>query len=321
MRGLVTRASICVVISFELCSVTNWPFYANAWTILPLHTSNPCPRKVATVRQATQYTIDDSLCPPTRPHILKSAVTKACGSLDTYLSRKPIAPHTQQAFDTLVQMIPDIDTKELVLDSGCGTGRSTILMGEMYPDHVIIGVDRSFTRITKTMQKQPEHDGMSNGNPEDMASSKRPYCQQIYQNTFLVRAELVDFWTCCLQRNLTISHHYILYPNPYPTQTRVTQRFYAHPSFPLILQLQPESIILRSNWEGYLKEFAMAVSIAHDFYASSSTPTSNHALAYLKAAKNGVCRRTDKKVAWTNFEQKYDDVGEETYELILTKDI
>lgn len=39
----------------------------------------------------------------------------------------------------------------IVLDSGCGTGRSTkILARDIYPHHLVIGVDRSFSRLTKT---------------------------------------------------------------------------------------------------------------------------------------------------------------------------
>jgi hypothetical protein len=114
----------------------------------------------------------------------------------------------------------------------------------------------------------------------------------------------------------------MLYPNPYPTQTRVTQRWYAHPSFPMLLQLQSETITIRSNWNGYLKEFAKAVEIAHEYYVdkdASEDETGNYALLYLQSAQRGPTRRKDKSVAWTNFEQKYDDVGEETYELILSR--
>lgn len=280
----------------------------------------------------TQYTIDDSVCPPTRPHILRASVTKACASMNTFLSKKPIAAHTQQAFETLVEMVPDmLGGKKIVLDSGCGTGRSSLLLGEMYPDHLVIGVDRSFTRISKTTKsKEPEPAQSTHSSSSSPVHSKRPVCDQVSDNVILVRAELVDFWTCCLQhKNVTIQHHFILYPNPYPTQTRVTQRWYAHPSFPMLLKLQSETITIRSNWKGYLNEFAKALEIANEYYYSieeDNLPSSkdgddNYARPYLQSAQRGPTRRTDKSVAWTNFEQKYDATGEETYELLLTRNI
>jgi hypothetical protein len=45
----------------------------------------------------------------------------------------------------------------------------------------------------------------------------------------------------------------------------------------------------------------------------------NHAQSYLKDATNGPVERTDKSIAFTNFEKKFDDVGEKTYELQLRR--
>ena len=259
----------------------------------------------------TRYTIDDTVCPPSRPHLLQSAVEKACSSLDLFLSHKPIAAHTQQAFNSLIELV-DVRSKPIILDSGCGTGKSTLLLAKKYPDHWVIGVDRSFNRLKK--QQQRTQATATDG----MLSSKRPLCEQVSDNAFLVRAELVDFWTCCFQTEWEADEHYLLYPNPYPTQTRLTQRWYAHPSFPLILQLGAKRITIRSNWEGYLKEFAKSVEIAHEHYKSRPT---NFAQAYLVSAQRGPAERTNKSEAWTNFEQKYDAVGEPTFELLLQADI
>jgi hypothetical protein len=43
----------------------------------------------------------------------------------------------------------------------------------------------------------------------------------------------------------------------------------------------------------------------------------NFALPYLEDARAGPQERVDKSLAFTNFEKKYDDVGEKTYELKL----
>ena len=56
-------------------------------------------------RQRTQYTIDDTVCSPTQPHVLQNIVHKRCQSLDVYLQQKPIANHTQDAFNNLLEMI------------------------------------------------------------------------------------------------------------------------------------------------------------------------------------------------------------------------
>jgi hypothetical protein len=43
----------------------------------------------------------------------------------------------------------------------------------------------------------------------------------------------------------------------------------------------------------------------------------NLALPYVQSARKGPHERLDRRIAWTNFEAKYDDVGERTYELML----
>ena len=102
------------------------------------------------------------------------------------------------------------------------------------------------------------------------------------------------------------------------TEVYTTQMFlpvvYAHPSFPLILKLGGD-ITLRSNWEGYLKEFALSVESADELYRDEGTE--NFARPYLEDAQKGPQERVDKSIAFTNFEKEFDDVGEKTYELVL----
>jgi tRNA G46 methylase TrmB len=303
----------------------------------------------------TRYTIDDSVCPPTNLLMLESVVRKACRSLPRYLHYKPIATHTRQAFDSLLQQllidlvrgnhhdddveysIPELILSKfssgIILDSGCGTGRSTRLLAEMYPRHLILGIDRSITRLTKSKNNQKKQ-----GDDDD---DNQIYIHPIAPNAYLIRAELVDFWRCCLDHDSNfwtnhISHHYLLYPNPYPTLQRLTLRWYAHPSFPLLLQLNAQQLIVRSNWEGYLKEFSMAVEIASDYYnARHETPplpfwsstrstskcrsNNNPALPYMASARCGPHEHHVQSVPWTNFEAKYDKVGERTFELTLCR--
>ena len=65
-----------------------------------------------------------------------------------------------------------------------------------------------------------------------------------------------------------------------------------------------------------MEEFSRSICYANDFYSNDSEST-NCALPYVDDASNGPKERTDKTIAWTNFEKKYDDVGEKTYELLL----
>lgn len=262
-------------------------------------------RQLLSVLADTMYTINDESCPPTDETILKTLIHRSCNSIDNFLEHKPIAAHTRSAFDLIKEIIDP--TKDVVLDSGCGTGRSTILLGEMYPDKQVIGVDRSFVRLNKNVRLRNEND-------ISFEESLRPF-QAVSSNVVLMRAELADFWRCCLHEGWHVSHHYLLYPNPYPTKARIKQRWYGHPAFPLILQLGGV-ITVRSNWEGFLREFAKSVEYASEALDQSGL-VHNYALPYLEDAKMGPTERLDKSQAWTNFEKKYDDVGEPTFELLL----
>ena len=218
----------------------------------------------------------------------------------------------------------------IILDSGCGTGRSTkLLSSSVHPNHLVIGVDRSLARLTKTKDNRQGYEESN-----EVSSEREAYCHKVSDNAYLVRAELVDFWRCCIERgwttpicdtgdqesddSLKITHHYMLYPNPYPTNARLSSRWYAHPSFPLILKLGIQTMVIRSNWEGYLSEFAQAVELANEFYATTIS-RDNLALPYIESAQKGPTERMDKSVALTNFESKYDNVGERTFELILER--
>lgn len=257
---------------------------------------------------ATQYTINDETCAPIDEAELRKLVKKHCICLDSYLAKKPIAAHTRNAFDQVNQLVDP--KKKIILDSGCGTARSTLLLGEKYPDHTVIGIDRSFVRLNKNQMKGESRLVECASNEE----SQRPF-QAVSDNVLLVRAELTDFWRCCLLEGWNVSHHYILYPNPYPKKARLKSRFYGHPSFPLILKLGGD-ITIRSNWEGYLKEFAKSVEYANEYY-EMHPEVINPASKYMDAAMKGPIERIDKSVAWTNFEKKYDDIGELTFELLL----
>lgn len=169
-------------------------------------------------------------------------------------------------------------------------GRSSQYLGTIYPDHIILGVDRSLARLQRNLIYRQ---------------------QSTNNNVFLVRAELTDFWRLFLESPLGyVEKHYLLYPNPYPKKCRFQNRWYAHPSFPLLLQLGGKELVVRSNWKAYLEDFAKAASLAHDMDPISNMPLT---------CETSHIMRLDPSTPWTNFEAKYFDVGENTYELLLRR--
>lgn len=220
---------------------------------------------------------------------LRKEVQKHCDSVDLFLTRKPIAIHSLSAFTELSRQLP-FDDAPLILDSGCGTGRSSIRLGELNPNCNVIGVDRSISRLSRYLEKDS-------------------LVEKVSQNVWLVRAELVDFWRCCREREWSFERHYLLYPNPYPKKALFKSRWYAHPCFPLLLQLPASELIVRSNWFEYLQDFRDAVNIAAEYSDEFSIYHTSNDINRLSPSEEG---------ALTNFEQKYWNVGELTYELALT---
>ncbi|MBE0488364.1 MAG: SAM-dependent methyltransferase [Halomonas sp.] len=150
--------------------------------------------------------------------------------------RKPVAEHTRQAFEAARTWRAARPDMPLILDAGCGVGLSTRRLAERFPDHAVIGVDRSKSRLTREHGPLPD-------------------------NALLVRADLVDFWRLVLADGWRPVRHYLLYPNPYPKAAHLKMRWQGHPVLPVILALGGR-LELRSNWRLYVEEFALAVAQA-----------------------------------------------------------
>eukprot|EP00804_Cyclotella_cryptica_P003718 CCRYP_008895-RA/>CCRYP_008895-RA protein AED:0.37 eAED:0.37 QI:146/0.5/0.33/1/0.5/0.33/3/0/435 len=299
----------------------------------------------------TEYTIDDSICPPTDPTVLRNIVKKHIATLPKFLESKPVAKFNADAFDEALDFVTQfggkrqdgiagIDSRvKVILDSGCGTGRSSLIIGERYPDCVVIGIDRSLVRLNKNKEYRNKVDRTSNsdGGNENGDSQE---VQPISKNILLLRADLVDFWHLCLssrewQQKVQILKHYLLYPNPYPKSSRLKSRFYAHPSFPLLMltlmmdghDTCDRQMIIRSNWKGYLEEFATAVEVWEGSGLTLTDVKGRETTANLKVAcgvkswtVNGP-RRLKNETPLTNFEAKYFACGEPTYEQSATYNV
>jgi tRNA G46 methylase TrmB len=153
--------------------------------------------------------------------------------------KKPIAAHTQQAFDEVNEKVKAF-TGPLILDSCCGVGESTANLAKLHPDALVIGIDKSSHRLDK-------HDV--------------EYKQTEAGQYILVQADLNDFWRLAFEAGWQPTHHYLLYPNPWPKAKHIGRRWHGASVFPFIVKLGG-ILEVRSNWDIYVKEFARALELA-----------------------------------------------------------
>ena len=134
-----------------------------------------------------------------------------------------------------------------------------------------------------------------------------------------------------------IMKQYLLYPNPYPKKARTKSRFYAHPSFPLLMMTLMENrdvvgndelLVVRSNWKGYLEEFKSAVHVwskhGGDFeqFQCAMDADANRFDEWAGGSQakweiTGPRRLSDESQPLTNFEAKYFECGEPVFELSI----
>ena len=180
-------------------------------------------------------------------------------------------------------------TRTVILDSGCGTGESTIHIARRFPNIPVIGIDKSGMRLNKA------------GNPVQTAGEDVP------RNAFWIRAELLDFWRLALDRvkagEWVIPYHAVYYPNPWPKQSEATRRFHMHPIFPTLLALG-QTTELRTNWEIYAREFAEAARIVYECTASSA-----HAQI--------TCEPFEPIAPETAFERKYKEARQTLWKVVI----
>lgn len=189
-------------------------------------------------------------------------------------SQKPFNQHTVDAFEAVkmwrLQQDPE-SQKPLIFDSCCGVGESTSHIAKQFPDSLVVGIDKSELRTNKHVHY----------------SEKAP-------NYLIVRADVNDFWRLAGAENWQLSHHFLLYPNPYPKSSQVQRRWHACAAFKDIIMLGGV-IEVRSNWDIYIQEFAVALDTA----GKSSTVSPYHS-----------------DEAQTPFERKYWASGQQSWRVV-----
>ena len=184
--------------------------------------------------------------------------------------------------------------RAVILDSGCGTGESTIHIARRFPGIPVIGIDKSCARLNKA------------GNSSQTAGEEVP------ANAFWIRAELLDFWRLALDYvkacKWTIPYHAVYYPNPWPKQSEATRRFHMHPIFPTLLALG-KTIELRTNWDIYAREFAEAARIVFEERAEAGMTT--------KTGMTIKCESFDPITPETAFERKYKEARQTLWRAII----
>ncbi len=146
--------------------------------------------------------------------------------------QRPIPEYANEVLDQIEKKRQEIGGK-LILDSGCGTGMSTIKLAEQFTSDLVIGIDQSDYRLSKSKEKN---------------------------NVLFFCANLIDIWLLMEKNNWKIDQHYLLYPNPWPKKKHLQRRWHGHPVFLTLIRLGGR-LEIRSNWKIYVGEFAKAVEI------------------------------------------------------------
>jgi tRNA (guanine-N7-)-methyltransferase len=153
-------------------------------------------------------------------------------------SQKPLSIHTQEAFQDAISWLGNWQG-DLILDSCCGVGESTVNIAQAHPNARVIGIDKSALRTDK----------------------HQAYASTL-QNYLVLRADLSDFLRLLILSDKKLTKHYLLYPNPYPKSAHLQRRWYATSALRDILKLGG-TLEVRSNWQLYIQEFSAALNIAN----------------------------------------------------------
>jgi tRNA (guanine-N7-)-methyltransferase len=149
-------------------------------------------------------------------------------TLENY--QRPLASFSRKTWEEILEFI---GADQVIFDLGCGVGKSSFVLGQLYPNCKIIGIDKSLSRLAR----------------------KNDFKQGLNSNIKLFRGELLDLIPLIYQHQseLKIKKVFILYPNPWPKKHHIKRRFHASPVSIFLYGIKTE-LVFRSNWKLYLEE-------------------------------------------------------------------
>lgn len=187
--------------------------------------------------------------------------------------RAPLADYDRCAFEqTAAWRRERGEGRPLIVDSGCGTGRAAVSLAWRHPEALVLGLDQSAKRLERGAHR----------------------FAPLPENLRLVRCDCAGFWRLAVAAGWRARRHYLLYPNPWPKSAHLKRRWHGHPVFPALLALGGV-LELRSNWDLYPREMAMALALAG--YPAS------------------VAAVTPDRPPFTDFEDKYGGSGHRLWAL------
>ncbi|MCP5200488.1 MAG: methyltransferase domain-containing protein [Gammaproteobacteria bacterium] len=150
-----------------------------------------------------------------------------------HVHRRPLPAHARAPLAILDAAIA-AHAGPVVLDSGCGTGESSLALAAQHPAALVIGIDKSAARLARAARLPP------------------------HPRVRFVRTRLEDAWRHARAEAWPVAAHYLLYPNPWPKQHQLARRWHAQAAFADLIALGGR-LEMRTNWAVYAAEFALAL--------------------------------------------------------------
>lgn len=217
------------------------------------------------------YGATAAMCTATRPSLKTAAELRARYTISTgadaeyaaevalaharevalWTSHRHVPAHTLAAFEALVAWRRSRPQQQpLVLDIGCGTGRSSNAIALEHPEWDVVGIDRNATLLKKGGLLREAKRVFPTADPKSEASAdleesmlpprqdgstnvKRRRVTQVDlpENLLVLRADFNDLLRLACDAQMRVAKMFFLYPNPYPKRSDIKSRIYGNVPF------------------------------------------------------------------------------------------